>query len=172
MNARPFQFEWDEVKADAARCATVWRCMMSLSTGGRRFMAASVTVLEKLEPMSRGRTDSRKRKPKQLAIINELCTGCAGSPVCVGYCPVEQCMFWVPDDEHPPFGRVEVDKSTCIGCAKCTAKGPDGMFLDGCPWDAIEMVNVEEWEKSHAVELPALPDRPVSEWGWVPSAYV
>src|ERR1035441_8697319 len=106
-----------------ADVATVWRCMMSLSTGGRRFMAASVTVLKRLEPMSRGRTDSRKRKPKQLAIINELCTGCAGSPVCVGYCPVEQCMFWVPDDDHPPFGRVEVDKSTCIGCAKCTAKG-------------------------------------------------
>jgi len=35
VNARSFQFEWDEVKADAARCATLWRCMMSLSTGGR-----------------------------------------------------------------------------------------------------------------------------------------
>ena len=75
--------------------------------------------LAKLEPMSRGRTDLRKRKPKQLAIINENCTGCAGSPVCVAYCPVEACMFWIPDEEHPPFGRVEVDKSTCIGCAKC-----------------------------------------------------
>ena len=111
-------------------------------------MAASVTpVVEKLEPMSRGRTDSRKRKPKQLAIINELCTGCAGSPVCVGYCPVEQCMFWVPDEDSTPFGRIAIDPILCIGCKKCLSKGPDGCFLDGCPWDAIVMVETTEVEK-------------------------
>ncbi len=49
-------------------------------------------------------------------------------------------MFWVPDEDHPPFGRIEVDPYLCIGCQKCTSKGPDGAFLDGCPWDAIEMV--------------------------------
>jgi len=113
-----------------------------------RIMAASVTpVVEKLEPMSRGRTDSRKRKPKQLAIINELCTGCAGSPVCVGYCPVEQCMFWVPDEDSTPFGRIAIDPILCIGCKKCLSKGPDGCFLDGCPWDAIVMVETTEVEK-------------------------
>jgi ferredoxin len=124
--------------------------------------AEESTRVEKMEPMSRGRTDLRKRKPKLLAIINENCTGCAGSPVCVGYCPVEACMFWIPDE----------DKATCIGCAKCTSKGPDGTFLDGCPWDAIEMVAIEEWEAQHDVQLPAQPDRPVSDWGYVPSAYV
>ena len=36
--------------------------------------------IEKQEPYSHGRTDLRKRKPKQLAVINENCTGCAGSP--------------------------------------------------------------------------------------------
>lgn len=128
--------------------------------------------VEKLEPMSRGRTDLRKRKPKLLAVINDYCTGCAGSPVCVGYCPVEACMFWVPDEEHPPFGRIEVDKSLCIGCAKCTSKGPDGMFLDGCPWDAIEMVSIEQWEAEHGVVLPVDAGRPVSDWQRVPIEHV
>jgi len=129
-------------------------------------------LILKMEPVSRGRTDLRKRKPKQLAVINGNCTGCAGSPVCVQYCPVEACMFWVPDEENPPFGRIEVDKATCIGCGKCTSKGPDGTFLDGCPWDAIDMVAIEEWEALHAVVLPAEPDRPVTEWGYVPSEFV
>jgi len=130
------------------------------------------TPVEKIEPMSHGRTDLRKRKPKLLAVINDNCTGCAGSPVCVAYCPVEACMFWVPDLECPPFGRIEVDKATCIGCAKCTSKGPDGTFLDGCPWDAIEMIPIEEWEEEHGIELPATPERPVSEWLHVPREYV
>jgi len=49
-------------------------------------------------------------------------------------------MYWVPDTGNPPFGRVAVDPSTCIGCGKCAARGPDGILLDGCPWDAVEMV--------------------------------
>lgn len=81
-------------------------------------------------------------------------------------------MFWVPDEEHPPFGRIEVDKSLCIGCAKCTSKGPDGMFLDGCPWDAIEMVSIEQWEAEHGVVLPADAGRPVSDWQRVPIEHV
>lgn len=104
-------------------------------------------------PMSKGMTTKRKRKPHILAVINESCTGCAGSPACVDYCPVDQCMFWVPDPEHPPFGRIEVDPLLCIGCKLCTSKGPDGTFLEGCPWDAIDMVPTEEWEAVHG-ELP------------------
>ena len=50
-------------------------------------------------------------------------------------------MFWVPDEDHPPFGRIQVDSVLCIGCKKCTSKGPDGAFLDGCPWDAIVMLD-------------------------------
>src|SRR5215467_7102442 len=111
------------------------------------------SIVEKLEPMSRGRTDLRKRKPKLLAVINANCTGCAGSPVCVAYCPVEACMFWVPDPDYPPFGRIEVDKSTCIGCAKCTTKGPDCFFLDAWPSDANDMVLIEERATPHAVAL-------------------
>lgn len=100
----------------------------------------------KNEPKSKGTTTKRKRKPHILAVITECCTGCAGSPACVDYCPVEDCMFWIPDEDHPPFGRIKVDPLLCIGCKLCTSKGPDGAFLEGCPWDAIDMVPLAEFE--------------------------
>jgi ferredoxin len=106
-------------------------------------------ILEKMEPMSHGMTGPRKKKPKALAFITDRCTGCAGSPVCVGYCPIEACMFWVPDEDHPPFGMVAVDPGLCIGCKKCTTQGPDGTLLDGCPWDAIDMIDTEIWEAEY-----------------------
>jgi ferredoxin len=102
---------------------------------------------QKHEPRSKGITTARKKKPKELAVITECCTGCAGSPACVEYCPVEDCMFWVYDEDNPPFGRIQIDPILCIGCKKCLSKGPDGCFLDGCPWDAIVMVNIAEVEK-------------------------
>src|SRR3954452_13398079 len=105
----------------------------------------------KMEPRSKGLTTPRKKKPKDLAVITECCTGCAGSPACVEYCPVEDCMFWVLDEDNPPFGRIQVDPILCIGCKKCTSKGPDGSFLDGCPWDAIAMVDTVEIEKEVGV---------------------
>ena len=43
----------------------------------------------KFEPKSKGLATPRKKKPKELAVITECCTGCAGSPACVEYCPVE-----------------------------------------------------------------------------------
>jgi ferredoxin len=102
--------------------------------------------VEKMYPISEGTTAPRKRKPHILAVIMDNCTGCAGSPACVDYCPVEACMYWVPDAYHPPFGRIEVDPLLCIGCKLCTSKGPDGAFLEGCPWDAIAMVPLADWE--------------------------
>jgi ferredoxin len=72
--------------------------------------SAEIIPLElKQEPRSKGITTPRKKKPKELAVITECCTGCAGSPACVEYCPVEDCMFWVPDEDHPPFGRIQAD---------------------------------------------------------------
>lgn len=103
-------------------------------------------TVEKMYPMSEGQTNQRKRKPHILAVILDNCTGCAGSPACVDYCPVAECMYWVPDADHPPFGRIEVDPLLCIGCKLCTSKGPDGAFLEGCPWDAIDMVPLAEFE--------------------------
>ncbi|MFZ0804833.1 MAG: hypothetical protein WAN03_01565, partial [Candidatus Sulfotelmatobacter sp.] len=70
----------------------------------------------KFEPKSKGLATPRKKKPKELAVITECCTGCAGSPACVEYCPVEDCMFWVPDEDNPPFGRIQIDPILCIGC--------------------------------------------------------
>ena len=101
----------------------------------------------KFEPKSKGLLTPRKKKPKELAVITECCTGCAGSPACVEYCPVEDCMFWVPDEDSTPFGRIQIDPILCIGCKKCISKGPDGCFLDGCPWDAIVMVDTVQVEK-------------------------
>ena len=82
-------------------------------------------------------------------MIQDNCTGCAGSPACVEYCPVAECMYWVPDADHPPFGRIVVDPLLCIGCKLCTSKGPDGAFLEGCPWDAIDMVPLAEFESEN-----------------------
>ena len=96
----------------------------------------------------------RKRKPKQLAVINECCTGCAGSPVCHDLCPVEDCMVLVPDEpDAPVFGRTQVNPLLCIGCKRCTTKGPDGVCLDGCPWNAIDMVATQDFEALHG-EMP------------------
>ena len=97
-------------------------------------------------------TTRRKRKPREIAVINECCTGCAGSPACQPYCPVENCMIWIEDDQMAA-GRIWVDPLQCIGCKKCTSKGPNGTFLDGCPWDAIDMVPLEDYEAKYG-ELP------------------
>jgi ferredoxin len=104
--------------------------------------------VEKAFPMSEGTNNKRKRKPHIIAVINDSCTGCAGSPACVEYCPVAECMYWVRDEEHPPFGRIMVDSMLCIGCKLCTSKGPDGAFLEGCPWDAIDLIPLAEFESS------------------------
>jgi ferredoxin len=103
----------------------------------------------KYEPISEGTNTRRKRKPHIVAVINDMCTGCSGSPACVDYCPVAECMFWVPDPEHEPFGKILVDPLLCIGCKLCTSKGPDGAFLEGCPWDAIDMVPLAEFETKY-----------------------
>ena len=95
----------------------------------------------------------RKKKPKVMAYITESCTGCAGAPVCQSYCPVDECMVLTQNPGAPAFGVIEVDPFKCIGCRKCVTKGPDGTFLDGCPWDAIVMVDTTDYEEANG-ELP------------------
>lgn len=87
----------------------------------------------------------RKKVPKRLASITSDCTGCSGSPVCETYCPVEGCMNLVPAPGSVAFFMMTVDTQLCIGCGKCTSKGKDGSYLDGCPWDAIAMVDNPEF---------------------------
>lgn len=62
-------------------------------------------------------------------------------------------MILVQNPGAASFGVIEVDPVKCIGCRKCTAKGPVGTLLDGCPWDAIEMVALDEFEDKYG-ELP------------------
>lgn len=95
----------------------------------------------------------RKTKPKVLAVITGACTGCAGAPVCQVVCPVADCMLLVPAPDAVPYGHIWVDPLKCIGCRKCITRGPDGIVLDGCPWDAIRMVPTPAWEAEHG-ELP------------------
>ena len=92
------------------------------------------------------RTVQRKRKPKLMAVINEACTGWAGSPICITECPVDNCMFEVENEHAPTFNLVYVDPLLCIGCKKCISKGPMDTFLEGCPWDAIDMIPIEAYE--------------------------
>ncbi len=99
------------------------------------------------------RSVQRKRKPKILAIINDACTGCGGSPICITECPVDNCMYEVQNPDAPTYTRVDVDPLLCIGCKKCISKGPMDTLLEGCPWDAIDMVPLEEFEKTYG-ELP------------------
>lgn len=95
------------------------------------------------------RSEKRKRKPKILAIINDACTGCGGSPICVTECPVDNCMLEVQNPDVPHTIRIEVDPLLCIGCKKCITKGPMDTLLEGCPWDAIDMVSLQDFESEH-----------------------
>ncbi len=97
-------------------------------------------------------TGQRAKKPKQLAVIMDGCTGCAGGPVCQIYCPVDECMILQPAEAFP-FWRIWVDPLKCVGCRKCVRQGPEDSFLDGCPWDAIVMVPTREWEDENG-QLP------------------
>lgn len=77
----------------------------------------------------------RKKKPKQLAVINQ--NGCTGCEVCIEFCPVD-CIVVVPgpDPESPAFMKlVEVDLERCIGCTLCAQY---------CPWETIPMLSYDE----------------------------
>lgn len=61
-------------------------------------------------------------------------------------------MIWIEDDQMAS-GRIWIDPLQCIGCKKCVSKGPNGSFLDGCPWDAIDMVALDQYQAKYG-ELP------------------
>jgi ferredoxin len=65
----------------------------------------------------------KKRKGTSLvAVMDENCSSCAGSPVCELHCPVEDCINLLYE-ETPGGGlkpyRVWVDNDKCIGCQMC-----------------------------------------------------
>lgn len=66
---------------------------------------------------------AKKRKGTALlAVMNENCTSCAGSPLCEVHCPVDNCINLLYE-EMPGHGlkpyRVWVDNEKCIGCQMC-----------------------------------------------------
>ncbi len=91
---------------------------------------------------------AKRRKKRLLAFIGDECSGCGGSPVCLAMCPVEGAMEYVADDGAFPFGRVRVVPDRCIGCALCASKGYEGALTEGCPWNAVTMVPVEDPEQA------------------------
>ena len=82
-------------------------------------------------------------------IPEEAIWDCLTCGACVTECPVDDCMLEVQNPDAPQFIRIEVDPLLCIGCKKCISKGPLDTFLEGCPWDAIDMVSLQEFESEH-----------------------
>ena len=66
---------------------------------------------------------TKKRKGTALlAVMDENCSSCAGSPLCEAHCPVDECINLVyeelPQGGLKPY-RVMVDNDKCIGCQMC-----------------------------------------------------
>jgi len=65
----------------------------------------------------------KKRKGTSLvAVMDENCSSCAGSPVCELHCPVEDCINLLYEETSAgglkPH-RIWVDNDKCIGCQLC-----------------------------------------------------
>lgn len=74
-----------------------------------------------MEQQVEGQLKKRKGTPL-VAVMDENCSSCAGSPVCELHCPVEDCINLLY--EETPHGglkpyRVWVDNDKCIGCQMC-----------------------------------------------------
>lgn len=79
-------------------------------------------------------------RKRQVAFIDETCTGCAGAPVCRMFCPTEGALEYVDDESSFLFKRMRVNPEKCVGCRSCVARGYLGAYIEGCPWNAISMV--------------------------------
>lgn len=67
-------------------------------------------------------TGKKRKGTALLAVMDENCSSCAGSPLCEVHCPVDGCINLLYE-EMPGGGlkpyRVWVDNDKCIGCQMC-----------------------------------------------------
>ncbi len=67
-------------------------------------------------------TGKKRKGTALLAVMNENCSSCAGSPLCEVHCPVDGCINLLyeelPQGGLKPY-RVWVDNDKCIGCQMC-----------------------------------------------------
>jgi ferredoxin len=67
-------------------------------------------------------TTKKRKGTALLAVMDENCSSCAGSPLCEVHCPVDECINLLyeelPQGGLKPY-RVWVDNDKCIGCQMC-----------------------------------------------------
>jgi ferredoxin len=83
-------------------------------------------------------------KKSMVAVIDECCVGCSGTPVCEMFCPADGALERFYDDSSFHFGRMRVNPEKCVGCRSCVARGYKGARIEGCPWNAITMKSAAE----------------------------
>ena len=88
----------------------------------------------------------KKKRPKELAVVVDGCTGCEA---CVPFCPVD-CIEHVPAELAPPdqvIPPVHIRYDECIGCKICVR------VCDKLAWSVIVMRPTEEVEAAEGIAI-------------------
>ena len=88
----------------------------------------------------------KKKRPKELAVVVDGCTGCEA---CVPFCPVD-CIEHVPQELAPPdqvIPPVHIRYDECIGCKICVR------VCDKLAWSVIVMRPTEEVEEAEGIAI-------------------